>query len=72
VIYPVSIIPERFQWLIYTNPMAGVITVARSSFLHTGPIDWRSLLIAFGISLAWLLFGVYYFRKTEKFFADII
>ena len=72
VIYPVSIIPESFRWLIYLNPMSGVITAARSSFLGSSPIDWMSLLISFSISILLLLFGLWYFKKTERFFADII
>jgi len=72
VIYPVSIIPAKFQWLIYANPMAGVITVARTSFLGSGSTNWQILGISAGLSLVWLIFGLYYFRRTEKFFADII
>lgn len=72
VIYPPSIIPEKFQWLIYLNPMAGVITAARSSFLGTGPVNWWILLISLGISFFWLILGIYYFRRTEKYFSDII
>lgn len=72
VIYPVSIVPQKFQWLIYLNPMAGVITLARSSMLHTAPVDLKLLLISSGISLVLLIFGLYYFRKTERFFADIL
>jgi len=72
VIYPISIIPSRFQWIVFLNPMAGVITVARNSLLHFGAIDWKLLLISLGISLIFLVFGIYYFRKTERFFADIL
>ena len=72
VIYPVSIIPEKLRWIIYLNPMSGVITAARSSFLGTAAIDWISLLISFGMSTVFLLGGIYYFKKTERFFADII
>ena len=72
VIYPVSIIPSKFQWLVFLNPIAGVITLARSSMLHTALVDWRLLALSFGISLILLMFGLYYFRKTERFFADIL
>jgi lipopolysaccharide transport system permease protein len=72
VIYPVSIIPEKLRWIIYLNPMSGVITAARNSFLGTAPIDWTSLLISFAISVLFLLFGLWYFKRTERFFADVI
>ncbi|MFA5927115.1 MAG: ABC transporter permease [Patescibacteria group bacterium] len=72
VIYPVSIIPARFQWIMYLNPMAGVITAARATLLHTAALDGRSPIIALGISLLIFILGVGYFRKTERFFADVL
>jgi len=72
VIYPLSIIPERFQWIASLNPMAGVITVARSSLLGNGSVDWLSLAVSVGIGLVLLVGGLAYFKKTERFFADII
>lgn len=72
VIYPISIIPVKYQWLIYANPIAGVVTVARNSLLGTGQINWGILFISFVISLGFFLIGTIVFRKTERFFADII
>jgi lipopolysaccharide transport system permease protein len=72
VIYPVSMIPQKYQWIIYLNPMAGVIQTARTSLLGSGPINWIVLLISFGISLLLVYGGIYYFRRTERFFADIL
>lgn len=72
VIYPVSIIPKKLQWIMFLNPIAGVITNARNSLLGTAPIDWKILLISLGISLVLFFIGLIYFRKAERFFADII
>ncbi len=72
VIYPTSIIPQRYQWILYLNPMAGVIETFRAGFLGTGPIVWMNLAISFLMSIAILFFGLMYFLKTEKIFADII
>jgi lipopolysaccharide transport system permease protein len=52
--------------------MSGIITVARESLLKTNPIDWKLLAISFGISIILLFIGIIYFRKTERFFADIL
>jgi len=49
-----------------------VITLARSLLLHTSSVDWKLLPISFGVSLVFLLIGLAYFRKTERFFADIM
>lgn len=72
VIYPVSMIPAKFQWIIYLNPMAGIIQTARAALLGGGAVDWSILFISFGISLVLVYCGIYYFRKTERFFADIL
>ncbi|MFH1047614.1 MAG: ABC transporter permease [Patescibacteria group bacterium] len=72
VIYPVSIIPEKFRWIAALNPMSGVITVSRSTLLGDGSIDWLSLLISVSVGIALLIIGLAYFKKTERFFADVI
>lgn len=72
VIYPVSIIPQKFQWLAYINPMSGVITFARSLLLKTSTADWKLLPISLGVSLVIFAAGLVYFRKTERFFADVM
>jgi lipopolysaccharide transport system permease protein len=72
VIYPVSMIPENFRWISYLNPMSGVITIARSSLLDSAPIDFFLLFITFFISITMFIAGIFYFNKTERYFADII
>jgi len=72
IIYPVSIIPRQFQWLIFINPIAGVVTSARNSLLGTAPVNWTILLISFAVSFILLVLGIIYFRKAESYFADII
>lgn len=72
VIYPVSIIPARFQWIIFLNPMAGIISFARTSLLGSGANNWGSLGISLAMSLVLMLIGIVYFRKTERFFADVL
>ncbi len=72
VIYPVSLIPERLQWLMYCNPMAGVITLARSVLLGTTIVDWPLIGLSAGAAVILLVLGLTYFRKTERFFADVL
>ena len=72
VIYPVSMVSQRYQWLLALNPMAGVINAYRASLLGHQSIDWFLL----GISTATIIFlflsGMYYFRRMEKTFADVV
>ena len=71
VIFPVSLVPERWQWLLYLNPMTGLIEGFRSAFLGK-PFDLTGLGISFAIAIAIFLVGVAYFEKVERRFADII
>lgn len=72
VIYPTSMLPERFRWLLSLNPMGGVIETHRACILGNKPIDWNSLLISVGMILLIFISGTFYFRRMEKSFADII
>jgi len=72
IIYPTSLIPERFQFLMYLNPMAGIIDAFRDSFLPTRHVNWTALGISFGISMIVLVLGSLYFKRTEREFADIV
>jgi lipopolysaccharide transport system permease protein len=72
VIYPVSLVPERYQWILYLNPITGVISAMRSWWLHQGTVDRNLLLISVASSLALLLVGYKYFKSKEREFADII
>lgn len=72
VIYPVSLVPKKYQWLLALNPMSSVISAFRSSLLGHLRIDWTLLGISVIITAVILLSGLYYFRKMEKTFADVI
>lgn len=71
VIFPVSLVPERWQWLLYLNPMTGLVEGFRSAFLGK-PFDLTGLGISFAIAVALFVIGVAYFEKVERRFADII
>lgn len=72
VIYPVSAIPEKYQWLLYLNPMTGVINAMRSSFLGAGEINWPLTALSVAVAIIMFVGGLYYFKGREKEFADII
>lgn len=71
VIYPASVLPAEVRWLYVVNPLAGIIEGFRASLFGSG-FDWTAIAVAAAITLALLLWASYYFRKTEKTFADII
>ncbi len=72
VIYPKSLFGPKWSWLLLLNPMGGVIEAFRPAVLGNAPIPWTSLLVSSGIGLAVFVGGVYYFRRMERHFADII
>jgi len=72
VIYPVTAIPQKYQWILYLNPMTGVINMMRSSFLDTAPINWPLTGISIAVALLSFILGVIYFKSKEREFADII
>jgi lipopolysaccharide transport system permease protein len=72
VIYPVSFVNERFRWILAVNPMGGVIHAYRASLLGRQPIDWTLLGISTSVIVFLFLSGLYYFRRMERTFADVI
>ena len=72
IIYPTSMIPERFQWLMVLNPLTGLIEGFRYALAPSRIVDWNHLLISLAITLVVFVVGVAYFKRTEKAFADII
>lgn len=72
VIYPVSFLPQRYQWLLALNPMAGVIEGFRGCLLGVGSINWELVTGSWVVTLLLLLVGGLHFRSTERVFADIV
>lgn len=68
-----SIVPERWQFLYSLNPMVGVIDGFRWAILGGDMhFDLTAFLLSVGIVTCMLASGIWYFRKTEKGFADVI
>lgn len=71
VIYPASI-AGKYSWILALNPMTGVIQNARAALLGTAPINWLLIAISFVATALLLCLGIIYFKKVERYFADII
>jgi lipopolysaccharide transport system permease protein len=71
VIYPTSIVPERWRWLVTINPVAGIIEGFRAC-LTGHPFDWPHLSISAAIAVTLLVFSAYVFRRFEHTFADVV
>jgi lipopolysaccharide transport system permease protein len=66
-----SVIPEKWRLIYALNPMVGVIDGFRWCLLDQ-PLNLTSLIISITVSILFLWFGIKYFRRTEKSFADNI
>jgi lipopolysaccharide transport system permease protein len=71
VVYPASLVPAEWHWVLNLNPMAGLVEGFRSAFLGR-PFDVDAILLSFAAAVAMFLAGVAYFEKVERRFADII
>jgi lipopolysaccharide transport system permease protein len=71
ILYPISFVPENWQWLYFLNPMAGIIAAYRDVLIYnTTPGNY--LVPAAVISLILFLFGYWFFKRVEFQFADIV
>lgn len=71
VIFPVSLVPARWQWVLYLNPMTGLVEGFRAAFLGK-PFDVPGLCVSIAVAVALFAMGVAYFERVERRFADII
>jgi lipopolysaccharide transport system permease protein len=71
VIYPTSIVPDKWKWLVTINPVAGIIEGFRASLTGT-PFSWPHISISAAITVALLVGSVYVFRRFEDTFADVV
>lgn len=71
IIYPLSIVPEKWHWIMSLNPLTGLIEAFRDAcFGH--PISWANLGISIFVTIGILIFSAYNFRRMERSFADVI
>ena len=68
-----SIVPQQWRWLYSLNPMVGVIDGFRWAILGVdAKVYWPGFTLSVGLVCLLLVTGIWYFRKTERTFADVI
>ncbi len=72
VAYPASLVPERWRPLLGLNPMAGVVEGFRWALLGTAQAPGSLLAVSLAVVLVLLVSGLYYFRRMERTFADVV
>jgi len=72
VAYPASLLPERWRVLMGLNPMAGVVEAFRWALLGTSQVPGPMIAVSVVIVIGMLTGGLFYFRRTERRFADLV
>ncbi len=71
ILYPLSIVPERYRFLIALNPLAVLIDAYRGIIVYGRAPDWLSLLYPGALAFGILVFGYRFFKANEARFADL-
>ena len=72
VAYPLSAVSERYRGLFMLNPLTGLVEGLRSVVVFGRPPEWDVLGVSAGLIAAILVGAVVLFKKTDKYFADVI
>ena len=71
VVWPASVIPARFRPVYGLYPMAGAIEGIRAAVLGTTPMPWDLIGIGWLSAVVLLVSSLFYYRRTERVFADV-
>jgi lipopolysaccharide transport system permease protein len=71
IVFPASLVPERWRWALALNPLTGIIENFRAA-LFGRPFAWGALAFSAAIACVLLVNAAYSFRRLERTFADTI
>lgn len=72
IIYPVSIVPERYRFLITLNPIAPLVDAFHRVIIYNRTPDWLGVIYVGVMAIGFLAFGYRHFKAREDQFADMI
>jgi len=70
IVYPLSIVPEKYKWVIRANPVTSIIEAFKYAFLGTGEFNWLYLGYSFIVTVVLFILGLIIFHRIEKSFMD--
>ncbi|MFC1495567.1 ABC transporter permease [Thermodesulfobacteriota bacterium] len=71
VVWPASLIPDKYRLFYGLYPMAGVIEGFRSCLIGANPMPWDIIIVGAITSILLFFSGAFYFMRMERFFADV-
>lgn len=72
VFYPTTLVSNEKQWLLAINPLTTVIEITRNLFMNSYNLNVINLCISSVVAVIIYVSGISYFKKTERYFADLI
>jgi len=72
IVYPLSVVPENYRFIILANPMTPIIEGFRQALLGKGYLDFNLFLYSLFITIIIFFIGLLVFNKVEKTFIDTI
>jgi lipopolysaccharide transport system permease protein len=72
VVYPLSIVPERYRWMIVANPVTAIIETFKYAFLGVGEFNWLYLGYSLLFTIVFFTVSLAVFHKIEKSFMDTV
>ncbi len=72
ILYPESLVPPNYRWLVNLNPMAPLIRSYRRVLLEGRMPDWKGLAVTTLFALSCFAVGYWWFERTKKAFADVL
>ena len=72
IVYPSSEVPEQLRYIYALNPMVGVVEGFRWALLNTSTPPGPMVAVSTVISVVILISGMFYFRRMERTFADMV
>lgn len=72
VIYPLSTMSEKYQWIIALNPLTSIFEAFKYGTMGVGTFSWAQLSYSFGFMVVLLGVGIVVFNKVQRSFMDTV
>ena len=72
IVYPLSVVPDKYKLLMNFNPMTAIIESFREIFFGSSSISFSYIMISLSITVILFLFGILMFNKTQRKFIDTV
>ena len=72
IVYPLSIVPQKYKWIIVANPVTSIIETFKYAFLGVGEFNWFYLTYSLVFTIILFFISLIVFHKVEKSFMDTV